>query len=256
MSMRQKITERLRELEETYGFHLLFACESGSRAWGFASADSDYDVRFVFAWPRERYLRIDAPMATLDLGIDENLIDLSGWELRKSLGLLRKTNGALYEWLYSPIVYQEQSEVIRQWRDLAKEIFVPAQSLAHYLGLSGGSWESVSSSETTTAKAYLYTLRAVLAGRYVAEYESSPPVLFSDLVASLAVPGAVSQRMNQLIAEKSGGKESDLIARGAVLDEFIVSERGGLAETLDSMGRTSIDSPLLDAFFQEVVAPL
>ena len=179
--MKEKIISRLREEEARHGFRIIYACESGSRAWGFASADSDYDVRFIFVWPEERYLSVIEPIQTLDYGIDDDLIDLSGWELRKSLRLFRSTNGALFEWLHSPIVYSEEDCILKEWRELAAEYFVPANSLAHYLGMSGGSWERIAESDETTAKKYLYTLRAILAGRFVLEKKRSIPVPFAEL---------------------------------------------------------------------------
>lgn len=252
--MKDKIISKLHEEEALHGFRILYACESGSRAWGFASADSDYDVRFIFAWPKERYLSVSEPIQTLDYGVDDDLIDLSGWEIRKSLRLFRNTNGALFEWLHSPIVYSSDDAILKQWRELAAEYFVPANSLAHYLGMSGGSWERIAESEPTTAKKYLYALRSVLAARFVLEEKRPIPVPFSELCEQVGVRCDVAEAIDGIVSEKSGGSEGDLIARIPILDEFIVSERVTLAEALDGLARSEVPVEPLDEFFQRVIS--
>ena len=252
--MKEKIISRLREEEARHGFRILYACESGSRAWGFASADSDYDVRFIFAWPEERYLSVTEPTQTLDYGIDEDLIDLSGWELRKSLRLFRNTNGALFEWLHSPIVYFSKDSVLKEWRDLAAEYFVPANSLAHYLGMSGGSWERIAESDETTAKKYLYTLRSILAGRFVVEKKRPIPVPFAELCDDVLFNVEVKEAIDTMISCKAGGAEGDLIPRIPVLDDFIISERASLADSLGELERSEVPAAPLDDFFRRIIS--
>ncbi len=102
--MRERVSQQLREIERRYDVKVLYACESGSRGWGFASPDSDYDVRFLYVHPLEWYLRVEAPRDVIELPIDDEL-DVSGWEWRKALGLLKGANPTLIEWLDSPVVY-------------------------------------------------------------------------------------------------------------------------------------------------------
>ena len=104
--MTTRITAALAALEAQHGIRILYACESGSRAWGFPSPDSDYDVRFIYVHPLDWYLGLDEGPDTLNFPVDDEL-DLAGWELRKTLRLLRGSNAALFEWLQSPIVYHE-----------------------------------------------------------------------------------------------------------------------------------------------------
>src|SRR3954464_10534874 len=103
--MREQIEEALGAIERECGVRILYACESGSRAWGFPSPDSDYDVRIIYIHPPDWYLSIDDKKDTLELPINDEL-DISGWELRKALRMMRKSNAVIYEWLQSPIVYQ------------------------------------------------------------------------------------------------------------------------------------------------------
>ena len=105
--MEQLIHSRLIEIEAKNAIKIVYACESGSRAWGFPSANSDYDVRFIYIRPVDWYLSIYEKRDVIEYPIDEQL-DISGWDLKKALQLLRKTNPPLLEWLGSPIVYLEE----------------------------------------------------------------------------------------------------------------------------------------------------
>jgi uncharacterized protein len=105
--MNQDINQQLTTIEQTQNVRILYACESGSRAWGFASPDSDYDVRFIYLQPRANYLSIYDRRDVIDLPVNA-VLDINGWDIRKTLQLFYKSNGALYEWLQSPIVYKEE----------------------------------------------------------------------------------------------------------------------------------------------------
>ena len=124
--MQDLILSELNRIEQDYHVQILFACESGSRAWGFPSSDSDYDVRFVYIRPTDWYLAIDVERKrdVIELPIDDSL-DISGWDLRKALQLYYKSNPPLLEWLGSPIIYQEKYTVAQQLRNLAPEFYNP-----------------------------------------------------------------------------------------------------------------------------------
>ena len=114
-TVRSEIEARLLVIEAEHGVRVLYACESGSRGWGFASPDSDYDVRFIYAHPLPWYLRVAAERDVIELPISGDL-DINGWELRKALGLLKKGNATLIEWLGSPIVYRADPEFLYSMR--------------------------------------------------------------------------------------------------------------------------------------------
>ncbi len=123
--MRERVSQQLREIERRYDVKVLYACESGSRGWGFASPDSDYDVRFLYVHPLEWYLRVEAPRDVIELPIDDEL-DVSGWEWRKALGLLKGANPTLIEWLDSPVVYQQDEETITALKGNGAEVVFSA----------------------------------------------------------------------------------------------------------------------------------
>jgi predicted nucleotidyltransferase len=248
------ITDRLNELEQQHGFRILYACESGSRAWGFASADSDYDVRFLFVWPRDHYLSVFSPREDVDLAIDENELDLSGWELRKSLRLLRKSNGPLIEWLHSPIVYRD-SEATEELRTLADEIFCPRSCAAHYLGLSRKMILALEGKpEAVTAKRYLYALRSLLAGGHVLRVGKPAPVAFAELLEAADLSRELRDEIDAMIAAKSGGKEIDAIGAQSKLNEYLKNEHQSFSAVLDQMSdMVEVDCCALDQIFRELI---
>jgi hypothetical protein len=105
-----EIVSRLEALEAQHGFRIILAVESGSRAWGFPSPDSDFDVRFIYAKPLDDYLSLQPGRDVCEPAMD-GLFDFSGWEIRKALNLLLKCNAIASEWLESPIIYKASDEV-------------------------------------------------------------------------------------------------------------------------------------------------
>lgn len=247
------IQEKLLKLEEENGFRILYACESGSRAWGFASADSDYDIRAIYCWPRDRYLEIIPPPSTIECEIDENDLDVSAWDLQKALLLFRKSNGPLLEWLHSPIVYREDESVVAPWRNLVADYFVPGQSTAHYLGLSKKIYGAICEKEQVTAKKYLYVLRSLLSAIFVVKNGTPPPVAFDELKSELRIKKSVDEEIVQMIQEKAGGSESDRIERSAILDPFIESEMANLQADIPALSTEMAPMDGLNNFFRSVI---
>lgn len=107
-AIRERIIAEINVIERANDVRVLYACESGSRGWGFASPDSDYDVRFLYVHPLDWYLRVEPQRDVIEKPISDEL-DVSGWELRKALQLLHRSNPTLLEWLNSPVVYREDA---------------------------------------------------------------------------------------------------------------------------------------------------
>jgi predicted nucleotidyltransferase len=129
--MLEVIREKLKEIEECENIKIIHCVESGSRAWGFASPDSDYDVRFIYIRPLEYYLRLDKTRDVIEWQLDDTL-DINGWDLQKALRLLHKSNPTLFEWNNSPIVYKTTPE----WARISAVIdrfFQKKAGLYHYL---------------------------------------------------------------------------------------------------------------------------
>ena len=125
--MRKQILKKLAEIEMEHDVRIIYACESGSRAWGVPSKDSDYDVRFIYAHPRDYYLSISPLRDVIELPIDP-VFDINGWDIRKALSLLRKSNIRLLEWLQSPIVYVQSDEPFELFKAVVPFGFSPERS--------------------------------------------------------------------------------------------------------------------------------
>jgi len=136
--MQELIKQKLSELKQTKNVRVLYACESGSRAWEFESPDSNFDVRFIYARPREFYLRLNEGRDVIEWQLDE-LLDINGWDLKKTLQLAYKSNPVLYEWFRSPIVYKD-SKAAHMIREAIAPYYKLKSSVYHYLHMAGGNY--------------------------------------------------------------------------------------------------------------------
>ena len=216
--MREKIQEQLRRIEESEDIKILLAVESGSRAWGFASPDSDYDVRFVYIRRTEDYLKLDAIRDVIELPIDD-VLDINGWDLQKTLRLLYKSNPTLFEWFSSPIVYQE-TEFADKFRDLMMYYFSSKKTLYHYISMAEGNYREYLKGDLVRAKKYFYVLRPVLACQWILDWGTPPPMLFSELIKA-ELPVELIDVVNQLLELKMNSPEVKLINRISEINEYL-----------------------------------
>lgn len=245
-----EILQLLERIESTHGIRILYACESGSRAWGFASPDSDYDIRFIFARPEPSYLSVQEGLESLDLPLEGDL-DAGGWDVRKAARLLGKSNGALIEWLHSPIVYRNEAGFRERWQDAARAVFSPRASADHYRGLAKQMVLGKLDSENVRAKDYLYALRAALSAKWVAEGNGIPPVPFGELVPT--APQAIRELVPELLEHKARTAECEKMPRIPALDKFLreflsevvsLEQGSGDISVLDRLLRAEIRRPL------------
>lgn len=181
--MRELILKKLKEIENQYRVHILLAVESGSRAWGFESPDSDYDVRFIYARRKEDYLKLEGTRDVIELPIDETL-DINGWDIAKALRLLYKSNPTLFEWFSSPIVYCKNDSFFSKVKPLLSECFSSKSGLYHYLSMAKSNYREFLHGSIVKAKKYFYVLRPVLACRWILDKAAPPPMKFEELVAT------------------------------------------------------------------------
>ncbi|RKP49961.1 nucleotidyltransferase domain-containing protein [Cohnella endophytica] len=248
------ITEQLERLEREEQIRILYACESGSRAWGFPSRDSDYDVRFVYIRQPEWYLSIFDKRDVIERPINDRL-DISGWDLRKALSLYRKSNPPLLEWLQSPIRYAEQFSVTEQLRGISPLAFSPKSCLYHYLNMARGNYRMYLQGERVRIKKYFYVLRPVLACEWIERYGEMPPMAF-DLLVEKLIPksGELWQVIQQLLARKKSGEELDYEPRLNPINDYLEQRLQELEKIAAAM--KSADAKLddrLDALFRETL---
>lgn len=230
--MTETILKTLAAIEKEHNIRILYAVESGSRAWGFASPDSDYDVRYIFVRPQKDYLRIDELPDTITGPLDD-VLDFSGWDLKKALFLLRKTNPSLMEWIRSPIIYRTSES----WETLVPyfpEFFVPAFNMQHYFSMLANNWKACGKGEQVNLKRCLYALRPLLCCRWLEKYESAPPVPFEALCRAV-LPEELEEAVADLLRKKQTAGEKDLMDRIPALDAFITRELERLQEVRMTM---------------------
>lgn len=223
--MKETILQKLTDLEQQHNVTILYACESGSRAWGFASPDSDYDARFLFAHPKEAYLAIHDPRDVIGFS-DGGVLDVSGWDLKKALHLLYKANAPLREWLTSPVVYRCHDAAMSPIFDLMRDAFLPAPLCHHYLGMTTKRLMLIEETGEVTGKAYLYALRTLFCCQWILRHNSQPPMLFDELLTEFLpdVRNELRQEIDRLLAAKKAGNEKSGIARSKRLEHYLHAE--------------------------------
>jgi predicted nucleotidyltransferase len=218
--MREKILNKLKEIEQRENVKILLAVESGSRAWGFASPDSDYDVRFIYVRPREAYLRLEKQRDVIELPIEGEL-DINGWDLDKTLRLLRASNPTLFEWFSSPIVYRETAFAL-EFRSIMQQYFSSKRGLSHYLSMASSNYREYLKGDTVRAKKYFYVLRPVLACKWILDKGSPPPMLFSELMEAELDPVLLPD-VNRLLDLKMNAPEIKTIPKIESINHYLDS---------------------------------
>ena len=219
--MKNRILKEIEEIENTHSVKVLLAIESGSRAWGFASPDSDYDVRFIYAGKKEDYLRLDSVEDHIEWKLDA-VLDINGWDIRKVLLQIHRGNPTLFEWIHSPIVYKKEN-IWQDQENILDQYFDPRKAVYHYRGLAKRTYLAYLQGEKVTYKKYLYALRSLLACMYIEKYQAIPPVLFSELCKSV-LPDELREDVEMLLEKKKEAKEKDQQDPLVSIQNFIQKE--------------------------------
>lgn len=246
MNMETKILDKIAEIEHKHNVEVLFAVESGSRAWGFASPDSDYDIRFVYKHKADWYLNLWEQRDSIQFMTEDDL-DGSGWDLRKALRLLRKSNASFLGWLGSPIVYMDNT--LTEFQDLAKECFNPLAVFYHYHGLNKNFRASLETNEVNL-KDFFYALRSAFCANWVIKNRTAPPVLFTELYD--LVEHKYHSMLDELIVVKSELKEQQHVVVKAKLLELaknVILENESGKDNLKEGTRGANCNEQLNAFF-------
>ena len=216
--VRARIQAELDRIEETQQIRILLAVESGSRAWRFASPDSDYDVRFLYVRRLDEYLRIAEPRDVIERPLDA-VLDINGWDLRKALQLMMKSNAVLLEWLTSPVRYRGDPALCVRLLDLAREAaYLPAFAF-HYDRVAQRAWTP--GEGEIRLKSYFYALRPALALRWMRDRRSAPPMDLPSLRQGAGLTDALNEAIDALLALKARLGEAATIARVPAVEAFL-----------------------------------
>jgi len=221
--MHEKIITELDKIEKSEDVNILYAVESGSRAWGFPSKDSDYDVRFIYTRRHNSYLTIEEDRDVLEYPIND-LLDISGWDIRKSLKLFRKSNPPLSEWLISPIIYIESSEFTNNLRKLHSEYFSPKSCSYHYLSMAKRNYREYMKGDFVKIKKYFYVLRPVLSCIWIERNGTMPPMEFQKLLELITEEKELKSEIDTLLERKIAGEELDMQPAIKIINHFLEGE--------------------------------
>lgn len=206
--MKKQILNKLRETEEKHGVEILFAVESGSRAWGFASPDSDYDIRFVYKRKTEHYLSLwDKPDTIQFMTVDD--LDGVGWDVKKATMLMSKSNASFLGWLFSPIIYMEKGNYLNEMKELAQANFNPVSGFYHFHSMNKGFNELVEEGKFTI-KQFFYAMRTALCANWILKKGEIAPVVFEELFS--LIDDESSGSLEILMEKKSQTAEAGSVA--------------------------------------------
>jgi hypothetical protein len=250
--MKEIIVNALDRIEKEYDVRIILASESGSRAWGFPSNDSDYDVRFIYVNKKDWYLSIADKRDVIELPLDD-VLDVNGWDLKKSLQLMRKSNSPLLEWLSSPIQYRVWPKAFDRLIELSKIAFMPATSCHHYLSMAKKSVEQFKVDGMVRLKTYMYAIRPTLCCEWILKNMEQPPMHINNLIAEITDDYQFKEHVNQLIAQKREHTEKYLVQRSEVIENYINKKITDLQRNMpDNPPKLEMD--VFDEVFRSILA--
>lgn len=237
----QVIQSKLAALEVDHDVRILFAIESGSRAWGFPSPDSDYDVRFIYAHKPDWYLSIEPGRDVIELPIEGDW-DINGWDIRKALGLLIKPNPVMLEWLSSPIRYRWNDAVCERLSLFADKTTFGPSCLHHYRNLAVKQWDKhVGDNADVALKKYFYIIRPALVISWIKQNPLvRPPMNLQALVEGQSLSSDLIEQIENLLVLKSTAKEIGRGERIPIIDAFIHDQIGWAAAVAKADARPDL----------------
>ncbi|WP_458401737.1 nucleotidyltransferase domain-containing protein [Candidatus Avelusimicrobium sp.] len=250
--MKQKIIQKLTDLEKQHHIKIFYAVESGSRAWGFESKDSDYDVRFLYYHPPEWYFAIEKQKDNISQMDDNHLLDFAGWDLKKTLKLLLKGNMSLYEWLHSPIVYKQTKE-FDDFKALAQAFYNPKTLMFSYVGLAENNYKAYADREKVKLKKYLYILRTLAACRWIEQRQTPPPIEMDKLKEVFRHEPFIWNFLNNLIEDKKKGTELGVTDSPTHINHWIEKQLSYYKKLADILPDLVKDTTPLSNFFYKTI---
>lgn len=251
--MEPRIKKQLNEIQKQHQIKILYACETGSRAWGFPSPDSDYDVRIIYRHDLDWYLTLSDKKDTISFMSEDGELDITGWDIKKCLQLMWKSNGALLERVQSPIVYREEKNISGLLKEYEEKCFAPIATMHHYLGMAKNSFDEVEGKEEIKLKKLFYALRATLACKWIVEKDSIPPIVFMTMVNELTFDEQLKNQIADLIVLKSSQTEKYMHPAEHNLNAFISNELAAANFVFHGLSGRKHKEVDLDTLFKQIV---
>lgn len=251
MDINKIIQQKLDEIEQKENIKILHCVESGSRAWGFASPDSDYDVRFIYAHSRDHYLSLRPKKDHIDWELNETL-DINGWDITKALALFHKSNATVFEWSNSPVVYRT-TDIWQDVKRASADYFSCKSTMYHYYGTASSNYYQYLTDELVKYKKYFYVLRPLLCCKWIEKYKTAPPVLFDELFETVLESG-LKDEVSSLVAKKVKMSEGDKGERIQKINDYIIENLAYYKAELDNMqDDRNRDWDKIDDIFKKII---
>jgi len=252
--VRAEILQRMHAAEKEHGVRILLAVESGSRAWGFESPNSDYDARFIYVHPRDWYLSVtlEEQRDVIEYPIVDD-IDLNGWDLRKALRLFSRSNPAFVEWIQSPIVYGTRTSFASEARRLLPSVYSVEHGMYHYRSMAKTNYRGYLRADRVPLKKYFYVLRPLLSVRWLERYGFAPPIEFQTLLHLVETDTVLINDVKELLERKRAAPEMGLAAPVASIHAFVERELERLEAIVPAISRKHTASGALNDLFRAIV---
>ena len=252
-SIKQVILDKLNETETKHEVKMLHAIESGSRGWGFAAANADYDCRFIYIHKKERYLSVTEPSEFIEYELNETY-DIKGYDLKRILKYIMKSQAVINEWLTSNVVYIQNESVLRKLRALAAEFFNPIPVSHHYLSLAKKMLSEITAAEDAKIKKYFYILRPIANLNYIRQYRKMPFMEYDRTIEAVPPPADIFTAIQELKERKTILLEHDKIPAHVLLIDYFVSEISRFENILKEMKHEkNTDYKLIDEVFRAII---
>lgn len=246
----KNVLEIIKEIETKNNVRVLYACETGSRAWGFASPDSDYDIRFIYKHNLDWYLSLSEKKDFINMAIKDDL-DITGWDLRKSLQLLQKSNAALIERFQSPIEYFAVDNFKNEFKDLIREYYSPIAVFYHHYSLARKFRDEIVGKDDIKLKSYFYLVRSLLSCNWIIKNSNVVPMDIESLMALTSVSN--QNLLKKLIKLKSTVGEKCLHKTDASLINLVTELFDFIDTYKDKLKANDSRNHSLDKFFLKMI---
>jgi len=246
----EKIAGTLREIERSKQITILYACETGSRAWGFPSPDSDYDIRFIYRHSLEWYVELGHRKDTIEYPVNEDL-DITGWDLRKSLLMLKKSNAALIERFQSPVEYFSEPGFKTEFKNLIADYYSPTAVFYHHHSLAKKFRDEIEGKDKVKLKSYFYLLRSLLSCHWIIKDKMVVPMHIEGLMEK--IEDERKHEIRQLIKLKAGVGEKYLHPAEKNMNAWIDELWEYIESSKNNLGVANKNYGALNDFFLRII---
>ncbi|WP_444997411.1 nucleotidyltransferase domain-containing protein [Aliikangiella sp. IMCC44359] len=253
-TIEKEIQKRLSNAEKEHNVKVIYAVESGSRAWGFASPNSDYDVRFIYVHLKDWYVAVnlEEKRDVIEYPIIDE-IDISGWDVRKALRLFKKSNPSFVEWLQSPIVYRDDGVFSKTARELLTSNYSINKGIYHYRSMAKTNYRGYLRKSMVPLKKYFYVLRPLLSILWMEKYKTPAPIEFEKLRALVQSNKELDDAISELLERKKQSLEKEIAPAVPVINHFIDAELARLENYGGSDLASSFNYDSLNDLFHRVI---